>query len=91
MSVEQTHVVDIVSIDRETGHVILSIGDHLDWSESVGHKMILQTKLNKYLAFVESGEILEQYPKAKNRPVAWLRRPSESSILFRSRLISPGG
>ena len=71
MSVEQTDVVDIISIDRQTGHVILTISDHLDWSDNVSHQMILQKKLNKYLAFVESGEILEQYPKAKNRPVAF--------------------
>jgi hypothetical protein len=71
MSVEQTDVVDVVGIDRETGHVILTISDHLDWSDSVGHQMILQKKLNKHLAFVESGEILEQYPKAKDRPVAF--------------------
>ena len=71
MSVEQTDVVDILGIDRETGHVVLTISDHLDWSDSVGHQIILQKKLNRYLAFVESGEILEQYPNAKNRPVAF--------------------
>ena len=71
MSVEQTDVVDIISIDRETGQVVLTISDHLDWSDSVGHQAILQKKLNTYLAFVESGEILEQYPKAKDRPVAF--------------------
>jgi hypothetical protein len=69
MSVEQTDVVDIVSIERETGNVILTISDHLDWSDSVAHQRILQKKLNTYLAFVQSGEILEQYPKAKDRPV----------------------
>jgi hypothetical protein len=71
MSVEQTDVVDIISIDRETGQVVLTISDHLDWSDSVGHQAILQKKLNTYLAFVESGEILEQCPKAKGRPVAF--------------------
>ena len=71
MSVEQTDVVDILGTDRETGHVVLTISDHLDWSDSVDHQTILQKKLNKYLAFVESGEILEQYPDAKNRPVAF--------------------
>jgi hypothetical protein len=65
MSVEQTDVVDIVSIERETGNVILTISDHLDWSDSVAHQSILQKKLNIYLAFVESGEILEQYRKQK--------------------------
>jgi hypothetical protein len=71
VSVEQTDVVDILGIDRETGHVVLTISDHLDWSDSAGHQTILQKKLNTYLAFVESGEILEQYPNAKNRPVAF--------------------
>jgi hypothetical protein len=71
MSVEQTDVVDILGIDRETGHVVLTINDHLDWSDSVGHPTILQKKLNTYLAIVESREILGQYSKAKNRPVAF--------------------
>jgi hypothetical protein len=71
VSVEQTDVVDIVGIDRETGHVVLTISDHLDWSDSVEHQSILQKKLNTYLDFVESGEILEQYPKSKNRPVVF--------------------
>jgi hypothetical protein len=71
MSVEQTDVVDIISTDRDTGQVVLTISDHLDWSDRVGHQAILQKKLNTYLAFVESGEILEQYPKARNRPVAF--------------------
>jgi hypothetical protein len=32
---------------------------------------VLQRKLNAYLAFVESGEILERYPDAKGRPVVF--------------------
>ena len=71
MSVEQLDVVDVVSIDNDTGHVVLTISDHLDWSDSVRHQTILQAKFNKYLAFVESHEILETFPKAKGRPVAF--------------------
>lgn len=37
----------------------------------VGHQAILQKKLNTYLAFIESGETLEHYPKAKDRPVTF--------------------
>ena len=69
MSVEQFDVVDIVSIDRQTGQVVLTISDHLDWSDTVAHQTMLQAKLNKYLAFIESGEILTRYPDAKSRPV----------------------
>lgn len=52
MSVEQFDVVDV----KESGHVVLTISDHLDWSNSEEHQTILQAKLNKYLAFVESGQ-----------------------------------
>jgi len=71
VSVDQTDVVDIVSIDAETGQVVLTISDHLDWSDSIEHQTILQRKFNAYLAFVESGEILQQYPNAKDRLVVF--------------------
>jgi hypothetical protein len=71
VSVNQYDVVDVVSIDPKTGTVILTISDHLDWSNTVEHQTILQTKFNKYLAFVESGEILTRYPDAKGRSVAF--------------------
>ena len=70
MSVEQDGVIDIISTHRLTGEVTLTISDHLDWSDSIGHQEILQRKLNRYLAFIESGEILEQYPTAKDRAIA---------------------
>ncbi len=71
MSVEQTEVVDLMSIDPKSGQVILTISDHLDWSDTLEHQKILQRKFNAYLAFVESGEILQQYPEAKGRSVAF--------------------
>lgn len=70
MSVQQPDLVDVISTDKQTGHVVLTISDHLDWSDSTNHQTILQAKLNRYLAFVESGEILTRYRAAKDRPVA---------------------
>lgn len=69
MSIEQTDVIDIISTDRLTGDVVLTVSDHLDWSDSTAHQLLLQSKLNRYLAFVESGEIFEHYPKRKERPI----------------------
>ncbi|HTQ95170.1 MAG TPA: DUF6572 domain-containing protein [Candidatus Acidoferrum sp.] len=68
MTVEETKLIDIISTDKR-GRVNLTISDHLDWKDSEKHQRILQAKLNAYLAFVESGELLEQYPDAKNRKV----------------------
>jgi len=35
MSIEQTDIVDIISTDRATGDVVLTISDHLDWSDII--------------------------------------------------------
>jgi hypothetical protein len=69
MTVEQTKVIDVISLDKQTGQVILTVSDHLDWNDSTLHQEILQAKLNAYLAFVESGEILTKYPDAVKRTV----------------------
>lgn len=70
MSIEQTDIVDVLHIDNESGEVVLTISDHLEWNGAEGnHLLLLQEKLNTYLRFVESGEILEKNPKAHGRKV----------------------
>jgi hypothetical protein len=68
MSVEQTDKVDFIGVDDATGDVALGISDHLEWADE-DHLRILQDKINAYLRFVESGEILESYPDARGRHV----------------------
>jgi hypothetical protein len=68
MAVDDPGVVDIVSIEP-SGGVVLTISDHLDWRDSASHQRVLQEKINRYLAFVESGEILDGYPEAEGREV----------------------
>jgi hypothetical protein len=53
MSVDQTNIVDFISINS-SGNVVLTISDHLEWDNEGRHIYILQEKLNKYLAFIES-------------------------------------
>ena len=67
MSIDQTEVVDAIGVDDSTGQVVLTISDHLEWDND--HLLLLQEKLNTYLSFVESGELLGSYPNAKGREV----------------------
>ena len=89
MSVERTEVIDIIGLNRETRDVVLTISDHLDWSDSIAHQTLLQNKFNACLAFVESGEILRQYPDAKDRAVVlrvvFRTSPDESGYAFLRR------
>ena len=68
MAVDNPDVIDIVSVDPK-GNTILTIVDHLEWDDKNEHLLILQEKINKYLSVIESGELLEVYPKAKGRQV----------------------
>lgn len=58
----------MIGTDPETGEVVLSITDHLQWGSNE-HLFLLQEKLNTYLAFIEGGEMLDAYPSATDRPV----------------------
>ena len=70
MSIEQADKIDFVNIEDKTGDVLLSISDHLSWDEGEGqHLLMLQTKLNTYLAFIEGGQMYRQIPEAAGRHV----------------------
>lgn len=67
MSVTNSNVVDFTSISPK-GDVVLTISDHLEWDNNE-HILILQDKINAYLRFIESGDIYQQYPEARDRNV----------------------
>src|SRR5262249_23448940 len=70
MTIEQLNVVDFTSIDKASGDVWLTITDHLPWDKDEGrHLVLLQSKLNTYLRFIESGEIFTKVPNAKGRKI----------------------
>lgn len=66
MSVDQTEIVDAISINKLSGDLVLTILDSLEW-ESNEHLLLLQEKINAYLRFIESGEVFDTYPDAKGR------------------------
>jgi hypothetical protein len=66
MAITNLDKIDFIST-RDMSKAILTISDHLDWNDVGYHLITLQTKLNAYIAFIESGEIYEVYPDAKNK------------------------
>jgi hypothetical protein len=73
MTIEQAGTVDFIGTDITNNEVILTITDHLRWSvDSKNHLRLLQNKINTYLAFIESGELLQTYSDAAGRTVVIL-------------------
>jgi hypothetical protein len=69
VTVENPQVVDFISTDTGTDVIVLTIADHLPWDEVHEHLLALQQKLNTYLSFIESGELLAVRPEAAGRKV----------------------
>lgn len=74
MSIEQVNTVDAIGVDKSTGEVVMTIADHLPWNKDEPeteheHMLLLQEKINAYLGFVESGEILKSYPVSQGKKV----------------------
>jgi len=92
MSIEQEKVVDIIGDDEKTNEVVLFVTDHLPWgSDASEHLHLLQNKLNSYLAFIESGELLKAHPSAdKKRVVIEIRakyKPDATANMFYDKAI----
>jgi hypothetical protein len=69
MGLENSKTVDAVGTDKDTGTVILTILDAWNWSHVDTHLRALQAKLNTYLDFVASGQLLREYPQGAGKPV----------------------
>jgi len=85
MSIEQKDIIDFISTSPD-GKIVLTISDHLLWDEKNEHLLILQEKLNSYLRFIESGEIYESYPAAKDNSliieIGVQYEPNEPGLAF---------
>jgi hypothetical protein len=69
MSIDQLDKIDIISTTPQ-GEVVLHVADHLEWENEKEHILLLQDKINAYLQYIESGQVLDDYPNAKNNKVA---------------------
>lgn len=69
MALEDSNVVDAAGIEKATGFIVLTITDAWDWTDEQAHINALQAKLNNYVQFVKSGEILDTFPEAAIKPV----------------------
>ena len=98
MAIDELNKIDIIGVENATGIVKLTISDHLDWLDELGHLKLLQEKINAYLLFVESGEIFKKYPEAIGRAVTievvMKYPPSENFVIFfdtASRVVNEAG
>ena len=76
MSLDDLDAIDALGVDRASGEVILNILDGWGWDDEDAHLLALQAKLNRYFAFVESGQIDEVEP-------SWREHGARIDVFFR--------
>ncbi len=59
---------DYLSTRKDEDCCVVSIADHLEW-DNREHLLALQEKINNYLSFIESGEIYEARPDARDQSI----------------------
>lgn len=64
MTILETQKIDIVSI--RDGKCFLIISNHLVWDEKNTVLEPLQDKVNLYLEYIESGQLYQDFPHAKD-------------------------
>src|SRR4051812_18794190 len=71
MSITNRLKIDIIATKPGSGVVKLVIADHLEWDDLHGHLLVLQEKINTYVEFIESGQLLEVHspPMPRNPDV----------------------
>ena len=69
MPLDRFDVVDYVGIEKGGGRTILTLVDDSDWHDEKSHLWNLQEKLNRYLAFIESGEVFEHPNAGRTLPI----------------------
>lgn len=70
MAIDNTKVIDAVGIDNGRNAICLLLTDHLTWENDSSlseydHLMLLQEKINSYMAYLETRQYEEQYPHKK--------------------------
>ena len=86
MSVVDTDSIDAIGMEKEAGRVFLSIIDSLAWDQENVHLFTLQEKINTYLYFIESGELIKALPDAAGFDIAieliLIHMPTDEAITF---------
>src|SRR5260370_35975147 len=68
MAVDDPNAIEFISVDGG-GRLVLTISDHMEWDLEKEHLFALQEKINRYLSFIESGQLKAQRPQDASRPV----------------------
>ena len=61
LNIEKTNVIDGISYDEKNSKLILLLTDGMDWHNEYNHLILLQEKINNYIAYIEEKQYKKNY------------------------------
>lgn len=90
MAIQDSNIVDLVSVDPEGKFVTLTVVDDLNWSDERAHFLSLREKVNTYCNYIDSGQLIDDYPSVRDiKPVISLmlfHGPTADALVLFNRM-----
>ena len=66
LNIEKIETIDGIAFQEETSKLIMLLADGMDWTDENNHMLLLQSKLNNYIKYIDTEQYIEKYPNTKN-------------------------
>ena len=66
LNIESTETIDSIAYEQDTKKLLMLISDGMDWTDEGKHMLLLQSKLNSYIRYIDMNQYLESYPNTNN-------------------------
>ena len=70
MSLREVDAIDYIGVNVLFKRVYVGIFDDLDWREEQAHQSALTKKIDRYISYLRSGQLLVNYPKVRGYEIA---------------------
>ena len=86
MSVQEIDTVDYIYMQEQDEAPVLVVSDPLGWSppEEIQHIELLTEKLNTQIVFVNSGQIVQVWPKFHTGEAVWVEVAARCALSRRA-------
>ncbi|SAK78541.1 hypothetical protein AWB79_04912 [Caballeronia hypogeia] len=70
MSLHDVEVIDYIGVNILFKRVYVGIFDDLDWRDEREHRRLLTKKIDSYIGYIRSGQLLTSYPNVRGYEIA---------------------
>ncbi len=67
LNIESTETIDSIAYEQDTKKLLMLISDGMDWTDEGKHMLLLQSKLNSYIRYIDTKQYLEYIERVREK------------------------